>query len=108
VVLKRVEGDRDLLREVVTLFFEDTPRLLADIRNAISCSDGNALQRSAHTLKGSVGNFGARAAFEAALSLEQMGRNLDFARATEVFAQLQQQIDQLLPALEALLTQKAA
>jgi PAS domain S-box-containing protein len=108
VVLKRVEGDRELLREVVTLFFEDTPRLLADIRNAISCSDGNALQRSAHTLKGSVGNFGARAALEAALSLEQMGRNLDFARATEVFARLQQLIDQLLPALEALLTQKAA
>jgi PAS domain S-box-containing protein len=106
--LKRVDGDRELLREVANLFFEDTPRLLAEVRNAIQRGDGKALERSAHTLKGSVGNFGARTAFEAAFSLEQMGRNGDFARATEVFTQLDRQVTLLIPALEAALKEKAA
>jgi PAS domain S-box-containing protein len=106
--LKRVDGDRELLREVANLFFEDTPRLLAEVRNAIQRGDGKALERSAHTLKGSVGNFGARTAFEAAFSLEQMGRNGDFARASEVFIQLDRQVTLLIPALEATLKEKAA
>jgi CheY-like chemotaxis protein/HPt (histidine-containing phosphotransfer) domain-containing protein len=108
VVLRRVDGDRDLLREVAGLFFEDTPRLLAEVHNAITRGDGNALERSAHTLKGSVGNFGARVASEAAHRLEQMGRQGDFAHASETFAELEGQITLLIPALEALLNEKAA
>jgi len=105
--LKRVDGDRELLKEVAGLFFEDTPRLMTDLRNAIQRGDGNALQRSAHTLKGSVSNFGARAASDAAASLEQMGRNGDFAKAPELFGRLELQINLLIPALETLLKEKA-
>ncbi len=108
VVLKRVDGDRDLLREVAGLFFEDTPRLMTDIRKAIDCADAQALERSAHTLKGSVGNFGAKRAFELAFALEQMGRNSDFARAAEAYGQLEQQIALLFPALESLMKERAA
>jgi PAS domain S-box-containing protein len=107
VALKRVDGDRELLREVAGLFFEDTPRLLTEVRNAVQRGDANALARSAHTLKGSVSNFGARTASEAAASLEQMGRNGDFATASDVFARLEQQIQLLMPALENLLNEKA-
>ena len=106
--LKRVDGDRELLREIAGLFFEDTPRLVAEVRNAIQRGDGKALERSAHTLKGSIGNFGARTAFEAAFSLEQMGRNGDFSRASEMFTQLERQVTLLVPALEAVLNEKAA
>jgi PAS domain S-box-containing protein len=108
VVLKRVDGDRDLLKEVAGLFFEDTPRLMTEIRNAVERADAQALERSAHTLKGSVGNFGAKRAFDLAYNLEQMGRNGDYARAMEVFGQLEQQIALLVPALESLMKEKAA
>ena len=108
VMLKRVDGDLELLKEVTGLFLEDAPRLITDVRHAISRSDGEALERAAHTLKGSIGNFGVRLACEAALGLEQMGRNGDFARANEVFAQLEQQVALLIPALEALIKEKAA
>ena len=107
VVLNRVDNDRDLLKEISSLFFEDTPRLITEVRNAITRGDGKALERSAHTLKGSVGNFGARVAFDAAFSLEQMGRNGDFARAAETFSRLEQQVTLLVPALESLISQKA-
>jgi len=108
VVLKRVDGDRELLKEVADIFLEDTPRLLADLRNAIIRGDARALERTAHSLKGSVGNFGARRASEAAGALEQMGRQGDFVRAQESFAQLDHQLGLLGPALEALLKEKAA
>ena len=108
VVLKRVDGDRDLLKEITALFIEDTPHLLIELRDAIARGDGKVLERSAHTYKGSVGNFGARTAFEAAASLEQMGRNGDFARAGEMLDQLEQQVTLLVPALEALMNEKAA
>jgi PAS domain S-box-containing protein len=105
--LGRVDGDRELLKEIAGLFFEDTPRLLTEVRNAIQRGDGRALERSAHALKGSVSNFGARTASDAAYSLEQMGRKGDFAKAPETFARLERQVDLLLPALEALFNEKA-
>lgn len=107
IVLKRVDGDRELLREVASLFFEDTPRLLSDIRNAILCGDSKALERSAHTLKGSIANFGLEVASEAAYGLEQMGRNGDFAHTQDILTRLEQQVALLGPALESILDQKA-
>ena len=108
VVLERVDGDRELLREIGGLFLQDAPRLLADIRNAVIRADALALEHAAHTLKGSVGNFGARLAFDTAMALEQMGRQGDFARAHESFALLEQQVNLLGPALETLMKETAA
>ena len=108
LVLSRVDGDWDLLREVIQLFFEDTPRLLDGMRVAIARGDAKALEHSAHTLKGSIGNFGARTVFETAFALEQMGRHGDFAKADETFVSLEQQLAQLTPLLVALAKQNAA
>ncbi|MEY2408311.1 MAG: hypothetical protein QOF48_981, partial [Verrucomicrobiota bacterium] len=108
IVLQRMDGDRDLLKEVTTLFIEDTPRQVADLRATIERRDGPALERAAHALKGAVGNFGARAAYEAALDLEAFGRASDFVHAPEKLAFLENQIALLGPALEAFLKDKAA
>jgi len=106
-VLKRVDGDRELLKEVAGIFIEDTPKLLSEIRTAISWTDNKALERAAHTLKSSVGNFGAKAAVDAAFQLEQMGRRGDFAHAEEVAGTLEQQITQVFSALDALIKEAA-
>lgn len=70
VALARVEGDTELLREIVALFSDEAPRLLSEIRESITHCDSKALERAAHSLKGSVGSFGAQGAFDAALRLE--------------------------------------
>lgn len=108
LVLSRVDGDWDLLREVIQIFFEDTPRSLNELRAAIAQRDARAIEHSAHTLKGSIGNFGARTVFETAFALEQMGRRSEFAQARETFALLEQQLAQLTPLLAALAKQNAA
>ncbi len=100
-LLERFEGDRDLLREIVQLFFDDCPRRLADIHNALAGGNREALERAAHSIKGSVGNFAAPAAMEAALRLEMIGRSGDLSGAADACARLEQEIDQLKSALAA-------
>jgi HPt (histidine-containing phosphotransfer) domain-containing protein len=108
VAWKRVEGDRELLREVVELFISESPRLMEQVRHSIVAADSHGLERSAHALKGSVSNFGARSAQALAAQLEGMGRSGDLAGAGVVFTHLEVQIGWLLPALENILNREAA
>src|SRR5829696_8848101 len=77
-VLERVGGDGELLREIIGIFLQEYPTLVANIGSSAENRDGRALERSAHTLKGSVSNFSARWATQAAGDLELIGRRNDF------------------------------
>ena len=72
--LKIVGGDRAFLKELADLFLENLPGYVAKIREAISIEDSGALESAAHELKGSVGNFAAKRAHNAAYQLEVAGR----------------------------------
>jgi HPt (histidine-containing phosphotransfer) domain-containing protein len=100
--LDRVGGDKELLEEVAQLFLDTSPHLLAGIRQAVAARDAPALERSAHTLKGSVGNFGAEAAFQAALRLERIGRSRDLSGAEEALQALEGEMERLRPVLARL------
>ena len=56
--LSRLDGDRDLLRELAGLFAEQFPEFLTSTAAAIDAGDAAGVQRSAHTMRGSVANFG--------------------------------------------------
>ena len=58
-VLARVEGNRDLLAELVDIFRAEYPRLLANLRHSVETGDARGVQEAAHAIKGTVGNFGA-------------------------------------------------
>jgi two-component system, sensor histidine kinase and response regulator len=98
-VLERVGGDDGLLREIIDIFLEEYPGLIGDIGSSVEQRDGQALERSAHTLKGSVSNFGARAAAQAAHDLEIMGRHSDFDAAPIVVETLKSELTALHSAL---------
>lgn len=102
VALERVGGDLGLLREIAVLFLIECPRIMADIRAALETGNAAALERAAHSLKGSVGNFGARQAFDAALRLEAIGRSRDLSLAAAAFEDLAAAMDSLHPSLVAL------
>src|SRR5207302_3469180 len=52
-------GDGDLIATLVREFLNDGARLLAAIRDAIAEGDPQAVERTAHTLKGASANLGA-------------------------------------------------
>ena len=59
--LARVEGDHELLQTMIGLFTRQSGKLVSEIRQSIADSDGPTLERTAHKLKGSIGNFCAQA-----------------------------------------------
>jgi signal transduction histidine kinase/CheY-like chemotaxis protein/HPt (histidine-containing phosphotransfer) domain-containing protein len=104
VALQQVEGDRELLAKMVKLFADQAPKQLEKIRQAVRDADAGALEKSAHKLKGSTGNFGAKQAFVTALRLEVMGRNGELTGAWELCAQLDAEVGRLRQALVELTT----
>ena len=94
-VLARVEGNRDLLAELVDIFRAEYPRQLANLREKVEAGDARAVQEAAHAIKGTVGNFGAPAASEAARALEAMGQGGVLTGAGAGVARLEREVDQL-------------
>jgi CheY-like chemotaxis protein len=97
--LARVEGDEELLRKMIDLFFSQSKKLLPEIRWAGERGDGKRLERSAHKLKGSMGSFGARSAVDAALRLEIIGVSGDFSQVDQASANLEYEVTCLREAL---------
>ena len=93
--LARLEGDRQLLRELIAIFRADRPRLLAAIRKAASAADAEALYRGAHALKGTLGTFDAPLAFRAAERLEHAARAGDLSGAAGLVAELATELARL-------------
>jgi len=99
---KHFEGDVELLKEIAGIFLEDSPLVMDKMKDALRRGDCDALERSAHTVKGSVGNFAAKAAFQAAQRVEQIGRDGNMVGAEEAFRALEAELERLKPALAAL------
>jgi PAS domain S-box-containing protein len=97
--LRGVGGDRELMRELASIFLETYPQWLAKIREAVFGRDAAAVRRLAHTLKGSVGQLGAAATAKAAARLEAMGEKGDLVGAGEAFAVLEDELHRLDPVL---------
>ena len=91
-LLERVEGDMDLLGDLIELFKEDSVRQLAAIRDAIDKKQPDLLRRAAHSLKGTCGNLGVTEAAATALELEKLAASGDLSRAHESLRSLEQQI----------------
>jgi two-component system sensor histidine kinase/response regulator len=102
LALSRVGGDIELLREIAALFNQDCTRALAEIRDAVERRDATQLENAAHAIKGSVANFGARAAVECAFRLEQMGRSGQFDEAAETMCALERALALVCADLAAL------
>ncbi len=101
-LLERIEGDTALLADLARLFREESPKWLAAMRDAIDRGDAPTLERAAHTLKGSAGNLSAHRTAQAALRLEQLGREQNLAPAREALAQLEEEWKRLDPRLAEL------
>jgi signal transduction histidine kinase/CheY-like chemotaxis protein/HPt (histidine-containing phosphotransfer) domain-containing protein len=97
--LAMIDGDLELFGELVTLFMSESAELLDQIRDAFTRRDAKALERAAHSLKGSVGAFHAEAARLAAQRLEDLGKAGDFEQAGSVCEELETEVARLSDAL---------
>ncbi|MGO8814364.1 MAG: response regulator [Terriglobia bacterium] len=98
-LLARFAGEPDLFQDVVKLFLDDCPKMLIGIRGATERGDAREVERAAHKMKGSVSNFAASTAYDAALRLEVMGRSGHLEQAPEALVQLESALEDLKPVL---------
>ncbi|MBL9140820.1 MAG: response regulator [Phycisphaerae bacterium] len=95
--LAYVEGDEQLLREMIDLFTAQTAALLPAIHAAVAKQDSAALARAAHKLKSSMSSFEATRAVDAADRLERMANLGNLKDASTTTAEL----DALVACLQA-------
>jgi PAS domain S-box-containing protein len=99
ILLDNLDGDTALLDRVTTLFKQNTPTYLNQMRHAITQRDGLALEKSAHTLLSSLGIFGAHRASDITRTLQVTGQLQNFEEAGERFTELENETDRIYAAM---------
>jgi two-component system, sensor histidine kinase and response regulator len=90
--LETLGGDEQLLKEVVKIFLEETPKLIARLQQGVQDSTPEIIERAAHSLKGQLGYLGLEAIAKVARELEEAGRNKQLARASQLLTILIREI----------------
>jgi len=93
--LERLEGDEELLREVVGIFLEGKPKMLAQMEQALLEQTPKTLELAAHGLKGELAYLGVVEASETARHLEEMGKKQELDNAKVLVARLRIQLSQV-------------
>lgn len=96
----RDEGD-NLLSELVDMFIAEVPLELASLEEALARQDAGATRLSAHTLKGTASNFGARRMQTLAKTIEDKGRDGALDGASAILVELRAECARVRDALEA-------
>jgi HPt (histidine-containing phosphotransfer) domain-containing protein len=105
VVLSACGGDETMLAEMIQLFQEEAPELLAEAEAALRSSEAEQLRKAAHALRGLVSAFSTRVA-RMARTLEQMAAEGHTGEAGEQYQSLSQAVEDLRTALATLTIEK--
>lgn len=82
------DDDPDFLKNLVKVYLGRAPSLIKDITAAVTKADNLLLERSAHSLKGSSGNLGAKSLMKICEELERLGREQKVEQASALMDDL--------------------
>ena len=107
-LLERVEDDRELLYELVSIFKTEFPRQLEELRDAVARQEVARVVSLSHALKGMLTNLAVKGAAKGAFALEMLARQGDPSLLPKAFADFERQVQGLLPEMEACLAEARA
>jgi len=86
-------GEADFLSHIIGIYLEDSPGLLEDISEALKVNDHEALQVTAHKMKSSNSQIGAKCMEEICIELEKMGleKNVNKEKSRRLLSELEQE-----------------
>ena len=99
LILEQLDGNSELLIELVQLFSEEAPQLIESMRKSLQQGDMKGLARSAHSMKGAASNFLAHRTVGAASQLEDDAKRGDTESARTALAALEGIVERLLTEL---------
>ena len=85
-LLERTENDRELMKDLLTIFKEEFPQRHHALREAVRSLNSTSVVMEAHALKGMLSNLAAIEASAAAAELERLGRNNETSKFLESFS----------------------
>jgi CheY-like chemotaxis protein/HPt (histidine-containing phosphotransfer) domain-containing protein len=99
-LLARVDNDRELLCDLISIFKEEFPGHLKSIRDAVARRDSAEIVNISHTLKGMLSNLAVPKAAAAAARLEQLGRSGETVSLPDALAAFEREVQGILPEME--------
>jgi len=105
-LMQRVDGNLDLLSEIVKLYSKAIPGFVEQIETGIQSNNGKIIKNVTNNLKGMISNFSAPSAVKAANALESAGESCDFIQAKSLFVELKSELERLDFALHDLATSR--
>ncbi len=84
----RLGGDRELARELLSVFLEEHANMSSGVEDALNAGDTAALKMKAHGLKGMAANISAGALRDISLRVEQAADRGDLAGAGKLIEEL--------------------
>lgn len=100
-LLARVENDRELLRDLLSIFKDEFPGHIKSLEDAVDRQDAAKVASVSHTLKGMLSNLAVPKATASAACLEHLARAGETASFREAFTSFQQDVHGLLPEMES-------
>jgi two-component system sensor histidine kinase/response regulator len=98
-LLGRIDGDRQLLVELVQVFRDSVPSMLAELDAAVAAADAGRVHRAGHALKGTLLNMSAGPAAGLAREIDDAARQGELGQAPDRLARLRQELQRLDQAL---------
>ncbi len=96
------DGD-EFLKEILTIFIDDTPTRLAELRGSLVSGDAASFVRAAHSIKGSSSNVGACELRAVAESLEHHAKQNGLADVEPQIGELETAFDRVKAELNKLM-----
>ncbi len=101
IALENVEGDRELLHELLRITVDEDLQLLQQLDAAISTNDVVVVRRLAHTIKGGAQSIAASETREAAAAIEAAAAEEDFDTVRAGMPQLREAVDRLIASIQS-------
>lgn len=104
--LHRLGEDRQLLRDIIQIYLEDSPVMVEKIHSTVATEDALGLQQAAHQLKGIAATLSAADVVGVASRLEHMGASRNLSDAAKAVAEVDQLVTSLNQAVKEFLRRK--
>ena len=104
-LLERTENDRELMRDLLTIFKEEFPQRHQALGEAVASLNATNVVLEAHALKGMLSNLAAVEAAAAVAELERLGRNNETSKFIESFSRFEAIAKELSRQVDACVTE---
>ncbi len=99
-ILHALNGNLDILREIVGYFVEDYPERVRLLTQAVKAGNDEEAKQIAHNIKGTVSNFGISPAYDLVARIERMIGETDKDQLLQMLDDLEDQIRLLAEVLK--------